>query len=100
MWTGVTVPLEEDIFTSVRGANGNIQHGGVIIAGETDSSAMYVARWAPDAITAGGGERLYFAGHRSGATNDMSQTVCPSAVRLNAIDSLIYPPTEPLLRLW
>ncbi len=100
IWTGVTLPLEQNIFTSVRGANGNIQHGGLILAGEEDRSAMYIARWAPGAITAGGGARLYFAGVRTGGDDDsMHLTALGQTVWLNAVDSLINPPAAPLLMM-
>ena len=95
MWTGVTVPLEENLFTSVRGANASIQHDGVIIAGEATGQSMHIARWG--AITDGGGARLYFSGALDGADNTMNLTPLGQTVWLNAIDSLINPPTEPLL---
>jgi len=97
MWTGVTVPLTNNLFTSNRGVSGALKSGGIRIAGDDADGRAVIARWAAGALVASGGARMHFCGHASGGNNAMNLTALGQTVWLNAIDSLINPATAPLL---
>jgi len=91
MWTGVTLPLEQNLFTSARAVSGAFKSGGTRIAGYDVDGRASIGRWAAGALHASGGERLYFSGHASGGNNSMNLTALGQTVWLNAINSLINP---------